>query len=291
MAIPTWTALPPRQLVTFYNPSDPLNTFTPQINPVTEKRKPNSVRKYMETTNLGAAIIGDREYPPKEITLTWNQMDDSDYQQFKNMSFIYPLVFVDNNDNGFLGALVFDSVEQLSKVTKKIWQVQASFLVTAPYDGLYNAIPKLDPPQLSVTVNSSGGYITFGTNEYFWTTIVTKTGESTIGQMVSATAGSNNNSFLLTFAAPVSIYYVKTRIYWNSAPNPATATFLADIFNSQNSTWTAYGPYVNYSQLNPPSYNSAFTGYWAGALWVADQSGGNSTLPPGSNIYVGQQPY
>lgn len=290
MPIPTWTPLPSVQYVTFFDPNNPLTTFTPQLNPVQIPRAVGNVRKYTETVNGGVIILGDKEYPPKEIGLVWNQLDDSDFQKLVKFSYLFPCAFVDNNDNGFIGCLVFDQVQQVPKVTKKIWQVKASFLVTSPYNGLVNAIPQLDPPALTLQIldptNTPGnpGYITASTTQYFWATIVSRTGESTVGQILTATSIHNYTAFVLSFTAPVSYYYLKTRIYWSNQTIAANATFLADIWAGQTATFTAFGPYVNYSNALPPSFSQSFTGYWAGATWIPDATGGSSSVPPYSTL-------
>jgi hypothetical protein len=120
-----WTPLPQRQLVKFYDPANPSTSYTPQNNPEQIILKPNNVRKYVETTNGTSVIMGDREYPPKEIALTWNTLDAADLEGIRPFIYTAPIVYVDNNDQGYLGVLILDDVEQLPGKTMLIYTVKA----------------------------------------------------------------------------------------------------------------------------------------------------------------------
>lgn len=269
--IPTWTDLQTKQLVKFFDPASS-STFTPQINPTQQVNKPGNSRKYTMTTNTTSVIQGSREYPPKEISLTWNCMDASDFESLRVMQSINPIVYVDNNDVGYLGVLVFDSVEQLPNVSKKVYRVMASFLVLNPYNGQVTILNQLIPPTLSLagSVQTTGGYIAGSTTLYFWTTVTTPSGESLPSSTfsVATPAGTNTNYFTLQFTAPTSAWYRKTRIYWNSTNSSVTSTLLAECLAGQPSTFKIYTAYLAYSTLGPPTYGTAFTGRWDGGKWT-----------------------
>jgi hypothetical protein len=264
------TPLQTRQLVTFFDPLNTGNYFIPKLNPIQMIRKPNSVRKYTMTTNSTAVILGDYEYPPKEISITWNQIDDADFQSLREFTFISPITFVDNNDNGYLGVLVIDEAEQLANVTLKAWSVKASFLVVSPYDGITTTLPKLSNPSLSDTKTTSGGYITGAQTIYVWNTVFTPTGESVPGTALTLTSTSGDTAayFTVTWTAPTSGWYRKTRLYWNSVNTSTTATLLGEVLAGLSQQWTIYTIYTPYNSINPQLYNQAYTGYWSGGLWT-----------------------
>ena len=264
------TPLQARQLVQFYDPANVGNTFTPKLNPVSVQRRPTNVRKYTQTTNSTAVILGDYEYPPKEISITWNQLDDTDFQALRLFTFISPIVFVDNNNQGFLGVLVIDEAEQLINVSLKVWMVKASFLVVSPYNGQSSNINSLANPTLSSAKTSSGGYITGAQTIYVWNTVFTPTGESVPGTALTLTSlsGDANAYWTVSWTAPTSGWYRKTRLYWNSVNNSSSATMLGEVLAGLTQTWTIYTIYTAYNAINPQLYNQAFTGYWSGGLWV-----------------------
>lgn len=269
--IPTWTDLQARQLVKFYDPANTSNSFSPKINPVQIIGKPGNVRKYTMTTNGTSVIQGGREYPPKEISLTWNMLDSADYEALRIMQFTNPLVYVDNNDFGYLGVLVIDSFEQVVNVSKKVYKVLASFLVLGPYNGQQTILTQLTPPTLSVNLSqTTGGYISSGTTLYFYSTVTTPWGESTPSPALVYTAGTttNTNLAVLTFSAPSSTWYRKTRIYWSTTNAPTAATLLTDCLAGQQPQFTVYTNYVAYSTLNPPTYGTAFTGRFDGGRFT-----------------------
>jgi len=268
--IPTWTWAQTKQSVKFFDPSNTSNSCSPQLNPTQQILRPNNVRKYTATTNGTAVIVGGREYPPKEISLTWNQMDAADYEAFRLMQFIAPLVYVDNNDQGYLGVLVIDEVQQLAGTPKKAYSVAASFLVIGPYNGQSTIINQLTVPTVSGGSFSTGGYLPASTTLYFFATVFTPFGESLPGPAVPiTTVSTSNNSYIqLTWSAPISTWYRKTRLYWTPSNNSTTATFLTDVLAGQPTTFNVYAPYVGYSTLQPPTFGTAFTGYFSGAKWV-----------------------
>lgn len=264
------TPLPTRKGVTFYDPANTGNTYTSKLNPIQIKRKPESVRKYTRTTNGTSVITGSREYPPSEIKLVWNQMDKTDYEGIRPFTGINPIVFVDNNDNGYLGVLVIDSVEQLANKSGWVYAVEASFLVVAPYNGSSSTINTLAVPTLSVAYGTPG-YIPANTTMYAWATVITPWGESTPGSALTIAPGATANQYAsISWTAPTSNYYRKTRLYWNNANSVSSATFLGEVLSGLTQGFTIYGPYVAYSTLNPPLFGRNFTGYFAGGLWTND---------------------
>jgi hypothetical protein len=264
--LPNWTSLGTVQRATFYDPANTSNTYTVQFNYKSMPIKPGSIRKYTMTTNGTSVIVGDREYPPQEIQLVWDQLDKSDFDALRAFTQISPIVFVDNNDNGWLGVLVIDNAAQVSGLTKNVWAIQASFLVIAPYQGRTRSINVLTAPTLTTTLNA-GGYIPNGTTLYFWSTIWTPWGESTVSSVTSVTTAFANQFISLGWSAPTSPYFKKLRIYWNTTNNPTTATMLTEIQAGFSASFSVYGPYVPYSTITPPIYNTAFSGFWSGGIW------------------------
>lgn len=268
--MPTWTALGPKIPVKFWDPANTSNFFSPQINPVTISRTPGNVRKYVKTANGTSIISGDREYPPIEIKITWDELDYSDYLAISQFTAIDPIVFSDNNNQGYLGVFVIDKAGQVAGKTSNVWAVEAAFLVLAPYNGATGTINNLTPPSnWTFQVYTTGGYITSPNTFYFWPTVFTPWGESTVGlgSGITATTGSNNY-FVLSWAQPSSPYFTKFRWYWNSTNDPTSATLLTEVQAGQIGSFTVYSNYVAYNTVNPPLYTTAFTGYWNGSLWT-----------------------
>jgi hypothetical protein len=266
-----YTALGSTQYVKFYDPANPSNSYTCNVNPTQMPRKASSVRKYVETTGGTSTIFGGREYPTKEIGLNWNVLDYNEFLLMSAFTGISPVVMVDNNNNGYLGVFCIDQVEQLLVTTKAV-RVQASFLVLAPYNGIESPINALTPPTLTATLDANPGYIPNATDIYIWPTVFTPFGESEVGDVLHILSTGANQGYDISFTAPTSLYYKKTRLYWNSTNDPTSATFLSDVqagFPVVGTTafivWTGYIPY---NLETPPTYGTAFTGYFAGGLWV-----------------------
>lgn len=265
----TWTNLGTVQRARFYDPNNTANTFTVQYNYKAMAVTPGNVRKYTQTVNGTSVIIGDREYPPTEIRITWDQMDKSDLDVIRQFTILSPIVFVDNNDNGYLGVLVIDNVAQVGGMTKNVWGVSASFLVIAPYQGTTRAINVLAAPAIA---NPSwvAGYVPNGTTLYYWSTAWTPWGESLVSSVLTYTNSSGGlQAPVITWTQPVSPYFKKARLYWNTTNTPASATMLTEVQAGFTGTFTAYGPYVAYNSINPPTFSTAFTGYWSGGLWTS----------------------
>jgi hypothetical protein len=266
----SWTPLGTKSAVAFYDPANTSNIWKPMNNPATQQFTPGNVRKYVNTTNGTSVIIGDREYPPMEIKLGWEQIDKKDVDGIRIYCGISPVVYVDSNDQGFLGVLMFDQAGQIAGSSANVWQLQASFLVIAPYNGLLTNINSITPPSLTDVTTTTGGYIPLSTTTNYWATVFTQWGESTPGAMHAVTTGSgtNTNKTVLSFTTPVK-NYVKVRIYWSTGTNFANATFLTDVFTgaSPNNSFTVYSAYNQYSPANPPLYGTAFTGYFAGGMF------------------------
>lgn len=268
-----WTSLGNKIPVKFWDPANISNAFSPQINPVTISRTPGNVRKYVKTANGTSIISGDREYPPIEIKMTWDELDYADYQSLMLFTAIDPIVFADNNNQGYLGVFVIDKAGQVVGKTKNVWAIEAAFLVLGPYNGQTGSILNLTPPSIAIVQNTAGGYINGGTTAgYLWNTVFTPWGESLVGNAtgvaLTATSGTNTNSFSVSWAQPSSTYYVKSRLYWNSTNDPTTATLLTEVQAGQVGSFTVYTAYAQYSTVNPPTYTTAFTGYWTGSLWT-----------------------
>lgn len=264
------TALQTRQLVTFFDPSNPgLMYFQPRLNPSIITRKVTSVRKYQKTINGTSIITGNWEYPPQELSMNWNQIDFSDYDLLREYSYIYPIVFIDNNDQGFLGTFVFDTAEQIPNLSRNVWAVKGSFLVQAPHDGLTTILPQLAGPTISLA-QTSGGYMPTAYTLYFWSTATTPWGESVAAGPFSITTNAASAAISATWANPTSNWYRTTKLYWNTTNNSATATQLMETEPGQTGSFTVYGQYVQYSITNPPAYGTAYTGHWSGGLWTVD---------------------
>lgn len=252
----TWTALGTRQLVRFYDPYNPTTTFTPQLNPRQQMVKPNNIRKYTETTNGTSVILGDREYPPKEIQLVWPIMDSADYESFRTMCAINPLVFVDNNDNGYMGLLQIDDVQQVPDKTYKVYEVHASFLVISPYNGTNSVLNVLTNPTLTTSAawTASNGYIPSGVPIYFYPTVCTPWGETTAGTeysicngiqtpIVAPTCGSSAGGALGATTYYVRYTFTTANGETQASPETTKAVAANNVLTvtsptSPNSSWT-----------------------------------------------------
>lgn len=266
------SSLQPVQKITLYDPSNPANVWVAKLNPKTITRKPGSVRKYVTTTNGTSVILGDREYPTTEIALTWTQMDAAERNALAAFTSIAPVVFVDNRNNGYLGVLVIDENEQLGNVTMDVWSVKASFLVIAPYhgSGISSNINALTPPTLSASLSETPGYMQSGTTVNIWSTVFTPCGESTVGPMLAITASAANKAYNVTFTAPASSYYRRTRLYWSTGVDYTQSTFLTDIESGFDASFLVQTGYVEYNTISPPLFGTAFTGFWTGGMWTED---------------------
>lgn len=264
------SSLPTRQGFTLFDPANVSNTFTTPLNPLTVKRTPASVRKWTETVNGTAAVLGQTEYPPKMIQLTWPQLDKAQFDSIRAFTALAPIVMIDNNDQGFLGVLVADSTEQLASTSGWVWNCQFSFLVIAPFNGVHTTVNSLAIPTITPSVSTTGGFIPSSNTSYIWATVVTAWGESLPGPVITATSGggTQTSSVSLSWINPTSNYYRKLRLYWNNTNNSATASWLTDVWAGQTPTFTIFTQYLPLWPKNPPTYGRAFTGYWAGSQWV-----------------------
>lgn len=264
------TNLTPRQAITFKDPAGVVPQYQVLLNPGKMPRSPSNMQKWQGTVNGGALIIGQGELPPKEIAFSWDQVDISDLQGIAAFTSVKPSIFIDNRDNGYLGALVLDAPEQIAGKLSDTWAVKGSFLVISPYDGLTKILNKLAVPALSVSLATSGGYIPASTTIYVWATVTTPSGESLPSGPTVITTGSGGsaNYASLSWTVPTSKYYRKLSLYWNTVNNSSTATWLTDVWAGQTQTASIFTKYIQYSKKNPPTYTRAYTGQWQGGLWV-----------------------
>jgi hypothetical protein len=266
------TKLGHRQLIQIYDPANTSDSFTPSNNPTTQAFKPETVRKYVRTTNGTSIISGDKEYPPSEISLNWDFIDYSGVNAMRMFTAISPVVLVDNNDNGFLGIFCIDDAAQVPGKTSNVWAIKSSFLVLNPYNGNLSTVNQLVPPTLTTSAATTGGAIPASTTLYFWSTVFTQYGESVISAVKSqaTAAGTATNTITVNFTANPSIYYRKTRLYWNTINDPTSSTMLTEIMAGQTPSFIVGGNYAEYNQEVPPSYGQAFQGLWASGLWLND---------------------
>jgi len=260
---------------TFFDPSNTGNTFTVNLNPITVKRKPANLRKYVATTNSTAILTGAFEGPVSEVSISWNQLDYSQLQLLVPFTQISPIVMIDQNNTGYLGVLCIDSCEQLAGFTRNIWAVQASFLVISPYSGTGTPLNTLVAPTITATLSGSAGFIPTAQDLYLWSTVFTSrsaTSESVVGTVTHIHTSSANVAYNLTWTPPSSLYFSKLRIYWAVANTPTTATLLTEVLSGfpqdLPSSFTLWNNYVAYNTENPPTYGTAFPGYWGGSLWI-----------------------
>lgn len=279
-----WTPLQPRQLVQFFDPNNPSNIYSPQINPQQITMNPGNVRQYQGTTNGAATIIGKREYPPVQIQLTWSQMDVTDYQGIAAFTSLSPIVYVDNNNNGYIGVLTIQQAGQIVGMSSNVWGATMNFLVLGPYNGLIGGVPTLIPQlnpnstggtqgNVNFTATNGGhntGFIPTSTTIRFWLTFTSRTGESVVGTVLPQTTAHANDSIILTWNPDLSNYYITSKLYWFTTNTPSAATFLTEVQAGFPGTFTVYAPYVQYSLANPPAYGQAFMGFWVGGLWYPD---------------------
>lgn len=269
------TSLGARQLISFFDPSDSTNIVTPNLNPTVIKRKPNNLRKYTATTNSTSVILGAFEGPVSEISISYPMIDISQLEAIIPFTQLSPVVFVDNNDAGFYGVLVVDSCEQLNNYTRNVWALDMSFLVIGPYNGLTTTLPQLTAPTITATLAGVTGYIPNPATIYLWATVFTNRSadsESVVGSMTTISNTTPNAAYSLSWTPPSSLYFSKLRVYWNSTNNPVTATLLTECYSGFPSdvpnSFTLFNNYVAYNSESPVSYGTAFSGYWAGSIWI-----------------------
>src|SRR5579884_1493497 len=248
------TNKPTLQYCSFTDPANTSNTLTLNLNYTQMKRKPGSVRKYTMTTSGQSVILGSAEYPPSELSLSWNMLDSSQVSSLVAFTQIAPCWFVSNRNEGFLGVLVIDEVEELL-TTRDVFSLKASFLVIAPYNGVGSSINMLTAPTLSASLSVKTGYITNPSDLYLWSTQFTPWGESTVSSVYHIHNTTTNAAYDISYTPSTSTSARKVRLYWNTTNTPTTATLLVEIlqgFPQDNpGTFTLYNNYVTYSTITP----------------------------------------
>jgi hypothetical protein len=225
------------------------------------------------TTNGTSIISGDKEYPPSEIVLKWNQIDYSYLQQLAAWQSTFPLVMVDHLDNGYLGVLCCESSEPIPSITRNTWAATFNFLVIGPYNGLHSTVPQLEAPTIAYALSGSPGYIAPSTTIYLWGSSFSPWGETALSSVTTIVNSTSNAAYNISFTPDSSGFYRKSRFYWNTSNTPSTATFFMDVLSGfpqdGPNTFTVWGNYAPYSALTPPSYGTAFKGMFAGGLFQA----------------------
>lgn len=259
------------QRVALFNPANTNTIWQSNLNPTVLKRTAGNVRKYVKTTNSTSIVQGSSEYPPTELKISWSQLDYAQVTQLIAFTQVSPCVFVDNRDNGFLGELVINSIEQLL-VVRDAWSVDASFLVLSPFGGLVNDITKLTAPTITATLSAKTGYLSNPADVYLWMTVSTPWGQSTVGSVTHVHNTTGSAAYDLSFTPPSSSSYRKCTIYWYSANTPTSATILYEILSGfpqdVGNTATLWQNYVPYNTVSPPLYSTSFSGSWQGSLWI-----------------------
>lgn len=260
------------QYIRFVDPSGVTPTFVVNLNASSIVRTPGTIKSQRVTTNSTNVIVGGVESAPKKISLAWPQIDYTQVQGIVPFVNIDPCVIILNDDSAYIGSLIVEDAQQLSGYTRNVWSLKLSFLPVGPYNGLTTTLNQLTPPTLSSALSSATGYIANPSDIYVWNSVFTEWGESTVnGTPLHIANSTANAAYTISWTAPSSIHYRKTRLYWAATNTLADATLLAEVlagFPQDNpSSFTVFTNYVQYSSLKPASYGTAFTGYFAGALF------------------------
>lgn len=264
-----YTSLQPTQYLKWFDPANTSNSYTVQLNPQKLDYMAGAARKATRTTNANQNILGDREGPPKSISMEWGQQPSVDLAGIQPFTEIQPCAFIDNNDNGFLGVFCIDDQQQLNDVSLLGYNVKASFLPTCPYNGETTTLNYIAAPTLSQSSLGTIGYIPASTPVYIWATALSAVGESIPGSVLTiASSGTPNEAYQISWTTPSSQWFRGVNLYWNSTNTLATATLLCSILSGQSSSFNIYSSYLAYTTVNAPSYGTSFTGYWSGGLWV-----------------------
>ena len=215
-------------------------------------------------------LVGGVEFAASAIPLEWPEMDLAEYQQISAFFYV-PCVMIDMSDNGYNGWLIPVAFELEPGVQTKVGKATMKFVVSKPANGLSSVINTLTAPTLSLS-QGTGGSIPNATTLYFAATAWSNWGESTVGPTSSITTTAANSLINISWTAPTSQWYRKLRIYISTSSNLLsgnTSLVKAEIFSALNQTFIDYcGTNGVTSTASIPSINQAYTGKYAGGLWI-----------------------
>lgn len=219
-------------------------------------------------------LNGGSEFSAAAIPLEWQEMD---YQEYLNLQpyHLQPCTMIDMYDNGYFGWLSLGTFDSLPGVATKSGNVKAAFIVSTPANGLNSVVNTLSAPlagNLTATA-TTGGSLAASTTLYYVLTFYSNWGQTTMSPVVSVTTGASAGGAVnLAWTAPTSAFFRKARLWISTSNNFAagsTALIKADVFSAWTQTWTDYcGTSGITSTDTLPTFNSAYTGQWAGGLWV-----------------------
>lgn len=221
-------------------------------------------------------LNGGSEFAAAAIPLEWTEMD---YQEYLNLQqfHLQPCTMIDMYDHGYFGWLSLGTFDSLAGVATKAGSVKAAFIVSTPANGLSSVINTLAAPingNLSATIATAGGSIAGGTTLYYVLSFYSNWGQTTISPVLTATTatGSSTNMITLNWTAPTSARFRKARLWISTSNNftPGNSSLVkADVFSAWSQTWYDYcGTSGVTNQDVIPKSNGAYTGDWAGGIWV-----------------------
>lgn len=282
MATPAWPQFTGRNPVQFISDDRPSLSITKTQNtlynnPRIYKISAGNVAKLAPAIDGTAKIAGQGEYSPFGLSLQWAELGYNDYQ---NLAALVPynLTFISFRNVGFYGRLLLEGPDSSKPFTADAVACSATFLVLNPSDdgGAATVNRLATPTTLSVTGDAGGGYIPNGTTTYYFLTFHTKFGE-TLAQSTSHTNGSSGPyANTIAWSWPSSTYCTYASLYCGTKSNGSDMVLMAEVLRGSTAGWTDL---VGYAGVSPPgvglyqqapSSSNAFTGYWAGGIWVND---------------------
>ena len=249
-------------------------TFTLQNNPSTYSLSPNSTNAAVEIpAQMGPTYLnGAIEFPPTAIPMEWTEIPESDYLTLANYFHLQPCTMIDMNDRGFWGWLKLGDFQYATGSAQKVGSAKAIFVTALPANGQSSTINTLTAPGTLTASLGSGGSIPINTTLYYRHTFWSCWGESKGGSVLSITTTATNQAVTLTYAAPVSSFYRRMRLYGaTSAAGLADGQYASVI----GDVWFAFTPqWIDTTGLNGqfnaaplPTINRSFTGKFAGSVW------------------------
>jgi hypothetical protein len=239
-------------------------------NPTQYPMAPLSKAQASTPVQMGPNLLaGGVEFAPGAMTLEWDQMSYTEYQELGAFNMLY-CTMIDMYDNGYQGWLILNSYTPTAAMAQMVGQVQATFVVAKPANGLISTVNILSPGILSSSVVTSGGSLASGTTLYYALTFFSLWGESALSSVITVNITSNNSYVNLSWTGPTSGFYRKARLYIATSSFTAGSSALvkAEVYSSFTQEWTDYnGTNGVTATTTTPTSNNAFTGIFAGGLW------------------------
>lgn len=253
--------------------NDQAVSYTVSRNPTTYNWVPLTKVQAKPPISPGANMLqGGVEFASATIAMEWAELDFAEYQKLQAYHMV-PSTMIDAADQGFYGWLVLGGFQWIAGAATQTGKAVAAFVVCRPAPGAVTTINSLATPASSPTASgTTGGSIPTGTTLYYAHTFWSNWGESGISPVRTFTTGTNGALVNLSWTAPTSGYFRKTRIYTASSAAGlvpgATAYVLADVYALWSQTWADVSGLTGLtSQATIPLANYAYTGSFAGAAW------------------------